>query len=69
MERREHFVAYVRENEEERIWILVNGGETAEKMTLPVACTDLQSGKTYEGAVCVEAKSALIVKETGGRNV
>lgn len=65
-ERRDHFLAYVRENDRERIWILVNSGEQAENMSLPVACTDMLSGQTYRDTLSVEAKTALILKETGG---
>jgi glycosidase len=66
VERKKHFLAYVRENERERIWVLVNADEEAVSMGLPALCVDLQDGRTYEGTISVEPKSAVILKETGG---
>ena len=54
------------ENDKERIWVLVNSGEQTENMSLPMACTDMLSGQTYRATLSVEAKTALILKETGG---
>jgi len=61
---REGFVAYSRENEEERLLILANSGDHDEIMPLCAACVDLMSGKYHLDSVTVPPKSALVLKET-----
>ncbi|MBO5305178.1 MAG: glycoside hydrolase family 13 protein [Clostridia bacterium] len=64
---RHGFVAYARENESERILILANSGECEETVPLSALYADLASGKYYIESVTVSPRSAMVLKETGGR--
>jgi glycosidase len=65
LERAEHFVAYTRENDKERILVLVNTGDKARNMSLSEPCVDLLDGKHYRDTVLVAPRSALILGGDG----
>ena len=65
LERAEHFVAYTRENDKERILVLVNTGDKTRNMSLPGPCVDLLDGKHYRDTVLVAPRSALILGGDG----
>ncbi len=62
---KKHFVAYTRENDEERLLILANAGEREEIIPLSFGCVDLMSGKCYLENIVVPPRSAVVLKEIG----
>ena len=63
LERREHFVAYVREDENERLWILANSGDREEAFALSSACVDVATKERLIGRVILPPMSARILAE------
>ena len=58
-----HFVAYARENNDERLLILANSGEQERVFSLSTPAMELASGKQFDELIKVAPKRAVILKE------
>lgn len=65
LEHRDGFVAYVREDENERLLILANSGEREEPFSLTSAYVDAATGKRLSGRISLPPMSAKILSEIG----
>ncbi len=62
-ERRAHFVAYTREDENERLLVLANCGEREEAFSLGSEHVDVATGERHSGEIFLPPMSAKILSE------